>query len=165
MKFIFSAAACALLILAAVNQASGVPATLDNDPHWTVFNSFGMSVDYPAGIFARDEGPATKGPGRKLLSKDGSAGLTFWVEPNLEHYNPEIFVRSRLKVDRADVDYQRVTDRFAVVSTVRAGRIYYSRCNFPNGASGPLHCVEMAYNRSEKRLWDSVVTRVSLSLR
>jgi hypothetical protein len=48
---------------------------------------------------------------------------------------------------------------------VRRGQIYYSRCNFPYGASGPIHCMELVYSKSEKRLWDPVVARVSLSLR
>jgi hypothetical protein len=56
MRFALSVTAYASLI----TQASAVPAIFDSDPHWIVLNSHGMSVDYPAGIFTLDEGPALK---------------------------------------------------------------------------------------------------------
>jgi hypothetical protein len=84
----------------------------------------GMSVDHPAGIFTLDDGPAIKASGRKVRSRDGSAGLMFCVEPDPDHYyDPASFVRSRVKVAPAEVDYRRVTDRFAVLSAVRGGWI------------------------------------------
>ena len=41
--------------------------------------------------------------------------------------------------------------------------IYYSRCNFsaPRGAS--IHCFDLVYPQREKRAWDAMVTRISLS--
>jgi hypothetical protein len=43
--------------------------------------------------------------------------------------------------------------------------ILYSRCNFSGGARGVIHCFDMKYPQEEKRSWDAVVTRISLSLR
>jgi hypothetical protein len=40
--------------------------------------------------------------------------------------------------------------------------IYYSRCNFGGAA---IHCFDLAYPQAEKRAWDAIVTRISLSLR
>jgi hypothetical protein len=144
---------------------AAVPGLLREDQQWEPVRAFGMQLDYPAGIFAVDQGRATKGPGRQLSSEDGSAGLMFWVEPNENGDTPSSFIRARLKVEGQSIDYQRVTKRFFVVSGVRRGRIYYSRCNFPDRATGPLHCIHLEYNKNEKRPWDAVVTRISLSLR
>jgi hypothetical protein len=43
--------------------------------------------------------------------------------------------------------------------------ILYSRCNFSGGARGVIHCFDLKYPQEEKRAWDAVVTRISLSLR
>ena len=138
----------------------------DMQLNWSVAESSGMRVDYPAGVFTVDGGPANKGPGRALRSADGTAGLVFYVQENAQRDTPSSFFSSRLSAaPDTKIDYRRVTDRFVAVSGVREGRIYYSRCNFPNGAFGPIHCVELVYNETEKRLWDSIVTRISLSLR
>jgi hypothetical protein len=127
--------------------------------------AYGMKFDYPTNIFPVDDGPAVNGVGRKLRSADSSAGLMFYVESNWERDTPATFVSSRLKVPLAKLDYKRITNQFAVVSGARGGRIYYSRCNFPEGPSGPRHCIYVNYNEREKRAWDSIVTRMSLSLR
>jgi hypothetical protein len=137
----------------------------DERMNWTIGEVSMMRVDYPAGIFTVDVGPSDKGPGRVLRSDDGTAGFTFYTQPNTEHDTPASFLRSRLSAPRRKIDYMRVTERFVAVSGVRGGRIYYGRCNFPDGASGPIHCMELVYGKSEKRLWDPIVTRVSLSLR
>lgn len=88
----------------------------------------------------------------------------YWTEPNSDHESPAVFLRKRLKFRAEQIDYERVTNRFFAVSGVRHPKIYYGRCNFPSGAAGPIHCIYMVYNEREKSLWDSVVTRVSLSL-
>jgi len=133
--------------------------------NWTVAETSGMRVDYPAGVFTIDLGPSDKGPGRVFRSHDGTAGFTFYEQENTEHDTPDSFLSSRLSAPHTKIDYLRVTERFVAVSGVRRGQIYYSRCNFPYGASGPIHCIELVYSKDEKRAWDPVGTRVSLSLR
>jgi hypothetical protein len=132
---------------------------------WTMAEESGMRVDYPAGIFTVDLGSPEKGPGRVLRSEDGAAGFAFYVQSNMEHDTPASFLRSRLSAPRTKMSYVRVTERFVAVSGAGGGRIYYGRCNFPDGRSGPIHCMELVYSKSEKRFWDPIVTRVSLSLR
>jgi hypothetical protein len=154
-----------LLLIGFAGSANALLGAYDDAQlNWTEAEVSGMRVDYPAGVFAIDLGPADKGPGRVFRSRDGTAGFTFYVKANTEHDTPDSFLR-RLSAPHTKIDYLRVTERFVAVSGVRRGQIYYSRCNFPYGASGPIHCMELVYNKSEKRLWDPVVTRVSLSLR
>jgi hypothetical protein len=125
----------------------------------------GMTVEYPAGIFATDAGPAERGQGRQFFSTDGTAGFAFYVEPNPEHYTRSAFIRSKLKFPPSEIEYRRVTDHFLVISGIREGHIFYTRCNFPVGSRGPLHCIHLAYKKDEKQDWDRIVTRVSLTLR
>jgi hypothetical protein len=54
----------------------------------------------------------------------------------------------------------RITRSFFAISSERDGVILYSRCNFSGAARGAIHCPQQ-----EKRSWDAVVTRISLSLR
>jgi len=157
--------AALLLSIGFAGAAVGHGGYADSQLNWAVAESSSMSVDYPAGLFTVDVGPSDKGPGRVFRSADGSAGFMYYVQANEKRDTPDSFLRSRLSAPHTKIDYRRITDRFVVVSGVREGRIYYSRCNFPQGASGPIHCIELVYSESEKRLWDAVVTRVSLSLR
>ena len=165
MKCISFATVALLLTTVFAGAAFNRGGYADSQLNWAVAESSGMRVDYPAGVFTVDVGPSDKGPGRSLRSADGTAGFMFYVQANEQHDTPNSFLRSRLSSPHTKIDYRRVTDRFVAVSGVRDGRIYYSRCNFPQGASGPIHCMEMVYSESEKRLWDPLVTRASLSLR
>ena len=58
--------------------------------------------------------------------------------------------------------YKRITPRFFVVSSVKRGAIWYNRCNFYGHY---VHCVLINYPAAEKRQWDSIVTRISNTLR
>jgi hypothetical protein len=66
---------------------------------------------------------------------------------------------------QSGLDYERVTRSFFAISMEREGTIYYSRCNFSRSARGAIHCFDLIYPQDEKRDWDPVVTRISLSLR
>ena len=134
--------------------------------NWEVIQSDGMRVDYPAEIFSVDAGPTTqKGLGRELRSSDGIAGFMYYVNSNNRGDTPSSFLAKSKVRAPIKLDYRRVTDRFVVISGVRNGRIYYGRCNFPAGANGPRHCIELVYPERDKSRWDPIVTRVSLSLR
>jgi len=135
-------------------------------PLWRVFaDEAGTRVDYPSGIFTSDAGAAPRGTGRELRSTDERARLLIYVESNTERYTPAGFLRAQMRASGAQLDYQRVTDRFFAVSGSNDDQIFYSRCNFRFGAGGPFHCIYVTYPRNEERLWDRIVTRMSLSLR
>jgi hypothetical protein len=135
-------------------------------PDWTVYTDrFGTRVDYPAGIFVADDGAVPRGEGRALRSTDGRARLLVYVEPNREHYTPARFMRSLFTATASETGYKRIAPHFFAVSGLRASHIYYSRCNFPSGPAGRLHCIYVDYPKTEEKLWDEIVTRISLSLR
>jgi len=88
-----------------------------------------------------------------------------YVEGNEAHHSLASFVASNLTMPASRIDYRRITDRFFAISGENDGRIFYSRCNFPDGRNGPFHCIFLSYKTSEKEAWDDIVTRISLSLR
>jgi hypothetical protein len=128
-------------------------------------DEFGTRVDYPANIFTTEQGSPPRGIGRVVESEEGDARLMVYVERNDAHQSPAAFVRSNLKTPPSQIDYRRITDRFFAVSGENDGRIFYSRCNFPDGTKGRLHCIFLSYSKSEEKIWDDIVTRISLSLR
>ena len=70
-----------------------------------------------------------------------------------------------MRVGRAGLDYERVTNSFFAISMERDGLIFYSRCNFTRRTGGAIHCFDVVYPQDEERAWDAVITRISLSLR
>jgi len=134
-------------------------------PQWAVFAETGTAVDYPSNIFSVAAGPSPHGTGRRLQTEDGRAEFMLYVSANEEHDSPRAYVRKYLAVPKAKLDYTRITDRFFVVSGIESGRVFYSRCNYPRGASGQMHCIYLLYPQAETRAWDAIVTRISRSLR
>jgi hypothetical protein len=133
---------------------------------WTVMSdAFGTTVYYPASIFTADKGAPPRGTGRVMESADGQTRLMVYVEENDAHQSPASFVRSNLATPISQIDYRRITERFFAVSGEHEGRIFYSRCNFPDARNGPMHCIFLSYKSSEKVAWDDIVSRISLSLR
>jgi len=154
-----------LLLLGLARMALPAPAE-GAPPHWSVMtDAWGTRVDYPAGIFTIEEGAPPRGMGRVLESSNGDARLMIYVEENEAHHSPASFVASNLTMPASRIDYRRITDRFFAVSGENNGRIFYSRCNFPDGTIEPMHCIFLSYKSSEKEAWDGIVTRISLSLR
>ena len=131
---------------------------------WQTFEvpEFGTRVEYPTRIFTAG-GEAEKGVGRRFESKDGRAILSIYARENEDDDTPASYLRKNLR--QRTLDYERVTRSFFAISSERDGIIYYSRCNFSHPARGSLHCFDLVYPQAEKRAWDSVVTRISLSLR
>jgi hypothetical protein len=136
------------------------------DPQWSVLSdSFGTRMDYPENVFSIDAGPPPRGAGRTLRSADDQAWLMMYVEGNDERHSPASFVRAYFAGQRDSLDYNRVTNRFFAISGVNDEQVFYSRCNFPDGVNGPMHCVYLVYPKNEERRWDAIVTRISRSLR
>jgi hypothetical protein len=124
----------------------------------------GTSIDYPIGIFSVDEGVAPRGIGRQFRSKDGHAVLAVYSQNN-EGDSPARYMERNFKVPRQTIDYKKVTSTFFAISAIHAGEIYYSRCNFSRRPGEAIHCFDLRYPAREKRAWDPIVTRISLSLR
>ena len=160
-----------ILAMALVVTSGALAAAAQTDvqplasPQWKVLEQAGVAVDYPANIFSVDAGPATRGTGRRLQTGDGRANFMLFVLPNRDRDSPRRYVRTHLSLPRAKLEYERITDRFFVVSGTQSGRVFYSRCNYPRGSSGPMQCIYLLYPRAETHAWDGIVTRISRSLR
>jgi hypothetical protein len=125
----------------------------------------GTRVDIPTGIFSVPDGPSHRGTGQQLKTTDGRAVLAVYSQANDERDTPASYLQKNFKEPLAALDYRRVTSSFFVVSGVKDGTIYYSRCNISYARRGRLHCFDLKYPASEKRAWDAIVTRISRSLR
>jgi hypothetical protein len=132
------------------------------DTEWRryVIPSTGTSVDMPVSIFTSDAGEPDGGTGRRFFTEDRRADLTVQSVPNPENDSPAAFLAR--KRPPAGIIYKRITPDFFVVSSIRNDRIWYNRCNRGNGT---MNCVLINYPAREKRQWDSVVTRISHTLR
>ena len=91
-----------------------------------------------------------------------AGGLSICVRENPEDDTPASHLRKNLR--QPALDYERVTRSFFAISMERDGTIFYSRCNF-SARRSTIHCFDLVYPQSEKKAWDPVVTRISLSLR
>jgi len=149
-----------LLLISTTLCAATITASAQNALDWRVFTDrFGSRVDYPAALFSQT--PASADNGVTLSRPDGQASLRVFTVSNQRGESPRSFLKREFPYDRATLSYDRVTPRFFAVSAVRKGSIVYTRCNFVQR----IHCVELAYPRTEKRAFDPVTTRISLSLR
>src|SRR5438128_477069 len=133
---------------------------------WRTFEvlEFGTSIQYPAGIFS-PAGSSEKGLGQRFERADGRAALSLYSRRNEAGETPTTYLRDNLRMRRSALDYVRITRSFFAISSERGGVILYSRCNFSGGARGAIHCFDLKYPQEEKRSWDAIVTRISLSLR
>ena len=124
-----------------------------------VIPSTDVKVDIPVSIFTEDAGTPEGGTGRRFFTSDHRADLTVQSLPNPENDSPATFLAKQRPP--TDIQYKRVTPRFFAVSSIRNGRTWYNRCNRVNEY---MNCVLINYPAAEDDRWDSVVTRISLSL-
>jgi len=135
-------------------------------PGWQSYEvpEFGTRVEIPAGIFM-PAGKPRQGSGQRFERADGRAVLSVYSRPNPMGESPASYLKQNLRVDRSALDYQRIARSFFAISLEQDGVILYSRCNFSSRARAAIHCFDLTYPQEEKRSWDAVVTRISLSLR
>ena len=101
-------------------------------------------LEYPAGIFA-PAGASEKGVGRRFQSPGQGATLSVYAQPRKAGETPATYTQNNLQISPSAIEYKRVTPTFFAISIERAGTIYYSRCNFSEGAPGALRCFDLAY--------------------
>jgi hypothetical protein len=148
--------------LSSVICGYAVSALADQNWRTLAVPDFGTRVQYPAGIFSVAEGKPEKGIGERLSTDDGRATLSVYSRPKENGDTPASYLSNYLRTPRTQLDYHRVAASFFAISAVKDDTIYYSRCNFSPSA---IHCFDLVYPAGEKRAWDSIVTRISLSLR
>jgi hypothetical protein len=131
----------------------------------TYADEVGTRVEYPSDVFSRNSGSPEIGTGKRFSTADGRAHLSIYTVPNSRGQSPASYLKTNMKGPRRTLNYDRVARNFFAVSTNRNGRVLYRRCNFSRNRGGTMHCIDLAYPLSEKRAWDSPVTRISRSLR
>jgi hypothetical protein len=154
------AALISLLHANAYGQLNGHPI------EWRSFEvpEFGTRIQVPMSVFA-PAGKPELGSGQRFERADGRAALSIYSRPNDAGDNPATYLRNNLRMNRASLDYVRIARSFFAISSERDGIILYSRCNFSTRARRAIHCFDLTYPQVEKRAWDAIVTRISLSLR
>jgi len=154
------------IILVALTNGAQARVQSYKSADWRTFEvpDFGTRIQYPANIFS-PSGQPEMGLGQRFERADGRAVLSIYSHPNKGGENPKTYLRHHLRAPRSALDYARIARSFFAISSERDGVILYSRCNFAGGARGTIHCFDLKYPQEEKRSWDAVVTRISLSLR
>ena len=131
-------------------------------PHdWATLQHDGSMVQVPRDVFAADAG-AGNPPGRMLRTPDGRAHLHVFTVHNERGESPAPFLARVFPRDRTRLSYDRVARNFFAVSQPSETLILYRRCNF---VRGDIHCIDLQYPRADKRAFDGIVSRISLSLR
>ena len=154
--------ATSVVLVSLLSNAHGRLGELDWRPF--VIPEFGTRVEYPANVFAPAGRPGT-GVGQRFERADGRATLSIYSRRNEGGETPTTYLRNNLRTERSALDYTRISRSFFAISSERKGVILYSRCNFSGRGRGVIHCFDVMYPQAEKRAWDPVVTRISLSLR
>src|SRR5262249_7018460 len=149
---------------AAAGAAAAEEASAERAPRWGHYRdrNFGLEFDFPAHIFSLKSAEEGR-EGVTFSSADGRARIRVFGVPNVANDTPARYLRRIAKPEEARFTYVRTTSRFFVASGTRDNMIFYRRCNFSRDKR--MSCFQLDYPQSEKRAWDSIVTRVSLSLR
>jgi len=164
VKLVLCAAVAAALTFPLL-QGHARSAPMNEDWRTLAVPDLGTRVQYPAGIFSVPDGKPEKGIGERLSTEDGRATLTVYSHANESGETPATYLHHHLRMPRAQLHYQRVTPAFFAISMLKEDTIYYSRCNFSRAGTLAVHCFDLVYPAGEKRAWDNIVTRISLSLR
>jgi hypothetical protein len=159
--------ACIWLLALATVAPSLAAAQETDGARWTTYADpkLGTSVQYPAGIFSVEGAVEEKAPGRLFETTDGRAKFSVYTLGNERRDKPASFLKKHLRVNSGVFDYRRVTSRFFALSGVHDGLVFYSRCNFSEKPPHRIGCIYLWYPEKETKSWDSIVTRISLSLR
>ena len=132
---------------------------------WATYHDarYGTTADYPADVFTVRARPPPDGDGQIFHTADGHARLMIYGMRNFDEDSPSSYVQKYF--NKPEVTYKRTKWPFFVVSGVRDGEIFYSRCNFPIIINSIIDCIELRYPAKDKAKWDAIVTRISNSLR
>jgi hypothetical protein len=153
-------------LMLVVSVLTGCPAAAAlAGPGWGQYRDeqAGVVFDFPGHIFAADTAEQSE-RGTVFTSTDGRARIRVFGLANEAGDSPARYLRRVARPEQANFTYVRTTPRFFVAAGRRDGMIFYRRCNFAGG-SGHIGCLQLDYPQRDKRAFDSVVTRISRSLR
>jgi len=133
------------------------------EERWETYSNprFGTTADYPADLFTVLDPPPENGDGQGFQTTDGRAHLLIYGAWNAEDDTPKSYFDKK----GTSVTYKHITEHFFVASGMREGKVFYDRCNFSAHPDAAIHCFSISYPEQEKTEWDSIVFRLSRSLR
>jgi Protein of unknown function (DUF3551) len=152
-----------LLVMADTAARLDMASAAEQPPGWGRYRDreFRMAFDFPAHIFSLKS--AEQGSEGVIFSTpDDRARIRLFGFRNEANDTPRRYLRRIANPEQARFTYVRTTQRFFVASGTRDGMIFYRRCNFFRDKR--VSCFQLDYPEGEKREWDSIVTRISLSL-
>jgi hypothetical protein len=134
---------------------------------WATYSNprFGTTADYPADLFTVLDPPPENGDGQGFKTTDGRAHLLIWGSWNAGDDTPKSYFDRDIDVKGTSVTYEHITEHFFVASGMREGKVFYDRCNFSARPDAAIHCFSISYPEQEKTEWNSIVSRLSRSLR
>lgn len=154
----------ALAALVALGRHGPVatPATARNaDWRSIVHPARGYAIAYPGDVFVPDE-TVQAADGSVLISRDGSARLLVGTFDNTGDFTIDSY-RSFLlsqNYSGADIDYDRRTPRWFVISGTRGDTMFYERVTFACGGRW-INSWAMLYPVRERRFYDPIVEAVA----
>ena len=146
-----------LLVQSAVGQSGYV----------TYYNSrFEYSIKYPTKVFVPQE-PSWTGDGRIFLAQDG-AEMRVWGQYNFLFDTLKKAYISDLKERGPGVTYKVLLSDSYVISGIKNGKVYYQK-TILNGTEGDSSAVfatfTIEYRKSDKALYDPIVTKIAASFK
>jgi hypothetical protein len=164
MPLIFRLIGSVAFLSVAVFSADAALRDQSGSLHWQTFQvpEYGTRVDYPARIFASVGGAEKALVNVSKAMMVGPPSLVMHARTRRATHRPVISGRTYGSL--ASITNESLVLSLRSPWNGRA-RSNYSRCNFSRSARGAIHCFDLVYPQDEKREWDPVVTRISLSLR
>jgi Protein of unknown function (DUF3551) len=140
-----------------------IASAAEQPPAWGRYRDreFGMAFDFPAHIFSL-KSAEHESEGVIFSTPDDRARIRVFGFRNEANDTPRRYLNRIANPEQARFTYVRTNPRFFVASGTRDGMIFYRRCNFFGDKR--VSCFQLDYPEGEKREWDNIVTRISLSL-
>jgi hypothetical protein len=126
---------------------------------------FDFTISYPANILI-PQGEAENRDGQKFLSRDGRTEmLAYGAHNSLDQTLVEICDQEAARTPEHPnrlTTYKVVRRDWFVVSGLEDGRVFYQKTFLRNGV---LKTFRIEYDESEKRIFDSITTKIAKSFK
>lgn len=157
-----SRVAAATMIVSAA--AAALPAIAANRfSEWTAIHHprRGFMIAYPSSVFSPTSGAANE-DGQVLVSPDGNAKLLVGAFDNSADFSLQSYRDYLLResYSGAKLDYERMKNRWFVISGTRDGTMFYERVSFTCGGK-LVNSWAMLYPVAERHFYDRVVEAIA----
>lgn len=118
-------------------------------------------IAYPSGLF-RPLGESDAGDGQRFAGVDGKSELIVYAFFNVLDQDLSDLYQEALNAQGRETTYKAMKGNWFVVSGYEAGKIYYHKTFFSDGA---FYTFELSYDPEVKAIYDPLVSRISASFR